>query len=273
MPDRARAAGVLDLPAPRAIGGLWHYPAVTSQYVPHTHDVVVCLPPGYEREPSRHYPVVYLHDGQNVFDEYPMAPFGVQWGVDTTARALMHAGAVEPLILVAIGNAGRERIDEYTPTRDASHDAGGLADQYGEMLAFELKPFIDTHYRTKPEAEHSCMVGSSLGGLLTLHLGLAHPDVFGKLALMSPSVWWDDRWIVRQLVTSTDGRPDVKIWLDVGLQEHRMLRGARLLCRVLERRGWRLGEDLAYVEEDDALHDERSWGRRIGRVLRFLFPA
>lgn len=273
MIDQESAVGVLELPTPRAVGGLWHYPAVMSRYVSHAHDIVVCLPPGYERESTRHYPVVYLHDGQNVFDEYPMAPFGVQWGVDTTARALMYAGAVEPLILVAVGNAGRERIDEYTPTRDASHDAGGLADQYGEMLAFEIKPFIDAHYRTKPEARHTGMIGSSLGGLLSLHLGLAHPTLFGKLALMSPSVWWDDRWIVRQLGPSMDGRPNLMIWLDIGLQEHRMLRGARLLCRVLLRRGWRLDEDFAYVEVDGALHDERSWGLRIGRVLRFLFPA
>jgi len=86
-------------------------------------------------------------------------------------------------------------------------------------------------------------------------------------------VWWDDRWIVRQLVTAVGGRPDLTIWLDVGTLEKRMLRGARLLCRVLQRRGWRLGENLEYVEFEGALHDERSWGLRIGRVLRFLFPG
>ncbi|MCU0616869.1 MAG: alpha/beta hydrolase-fold protein [Gemmatimonadaceae bacterium] len=244
-----------------------------SRFLPRRHDVLVCLPPCYEREPERHYPVVYLHDGQNVFDDFPMAPFGVQWGVDTTARALMHAEALAPLILVAIGNGGRERIDEYTPTRDAGHDAGGLADRYGQMLTYELKPFIDRTYRTKRSASDTGLVGSSLGGLLTLHLGLTHPAVFGKLALLSPSVWWDDRWIVRQLVTGVGGRPDLTIWLDVGTNETRMLRGARLLARVLQRRGWRLGEDLEYEEVDGGLHDERSWGLRIGRVLRFLFPG
>jgi predicted alpha/beta superfamily hydrolase len=264
---------VTDLLAAQPVGGLAHYPAVTSRFLPQAHDVIVCTPPGYAEEPERRYPVVYLHDGQNVFDEYPMAPFGVQWGVDTTARALAHARTIEPLILVAIGNAGRDRIDEYTPTRDAAHDAGGLADRYGQMLTYELKPFIDRHYRTKREASHTGLVGSSLGGLLTLHLGLSHPAVFGKLALLSPSVWWDDRWIVRQLVTTVGGRPDLTIWLDVGTQETRMLRGARLLLRVLQRRGWRLGEDLEYEEVDGGLHDERSWGLRIGRVLRFLFPG
>ena len=260
-------------PTPVAVGGLWHYRDLTSRFLPRRHDVLVCLPPCYDQEPSRCYPVVYLHDGQNVFDDFPMAPFGVQWGVDTTARALMHAQALAPLILVAIGNGGRERIDEYTPTRDAGHDAGGLADRYGQMLTYELKPFIDRTYRTKRGAQDTGLVGSSLGGLLTLHLGLTHPAVFGKLALLSPSVWWDDRWIVRQLVTGVGGRPDLTIWLDVGTNETRMLRGARLLARVLQRRGWRLGEDLEYEEIDGGLHDERSWGLRIGRVLRFLFPS
>ena len=249
-----------------------HYTALASRYLERPHDVMVCTPPGYDREAGRLYPVVYLHDGQNVFDAYPMAPFGVQWGVDTTARALMHAGAMEPVILVAIGNAGRDRIDEYTPTRDAAHDAGGLADQYGQMLAYEIKPFIDRTYRTKRGAEHTAMIGSSLGGLLSLHVGLTHPAVFGKLGLMSPSVWWNDRWIVRQLGSVAGGRPDLKIWLDVGTLELRMRRGAELLKRTLQRRGWRLGETLAYEEVEGALHDERSWGQRVGRVLRFLFP-
>ena len=264
---------VHDLETARTVGGLAHYPAITSRFLTQAHELMVCVPPGYETDTDRHYPVVYLHDGQNVFDEYPMAPFGVQWGVDTTARALIHAGALEPIILVAIGNAGRDRIDEYTPTRDAGHDAGGLADRYGQMLAYEIKPFIDRHYRTKRDATNTGLIGSSLGGLLTLHLGLTHPAIFGKLALLSPSVWWDDRWIVRQLVTAVGGRPDLTIWLDVGTLEKRMLRGARLLCRVLQRRGWRLGENLEYVEFEGALHDERSWGLRIGRVLRFLFPG
>lgn len=264
---------VAPAPTPVAVGGLQHFTDLTSRFLPRRHDVLVCLPPGYTDDPSRRYPVLYLHDGQNVFDEYPMAPFGVQWGIDTTARALMQAQAIEPLILVAVGNGGRERIDEYTPTRDAAHDAGGLADRYGQMLTYELKPFIDHTYRTRRGAADTGLAGSSLGGLLTLHLGLTHPAVFGKLALLSPSVWWDDRWIVRQLVSGVGGRPDVTIWLDVGTHETRMLRGARLLARVLQRRGWRLGEDFEYAEVEGGLHDERSWGLRIGRVLRFLFPA
>jgi predicted alpha/beta superfamily hydrolase len=260
-------------PVPVRSGSLLHFPEIRSRFLPQPHDVSVCLPPGYHADPGRHYPVLYLHDGQNVFDDLPQSPFGVQWGVDTTARALMHAQVIEPLIIVAIGNAGRDRIDEYTPTRDSAHDAGGLADRYGRMLVYEIKPWIDHTWRTKRGPEDTGLAGSSLGGLLTLHLGLTHSAIFGKLGLLSPSVWWDDRWIVRQLVMQGQRRAELRLWLDVGTGERRMLKGTRLLYRMLLRKGWRIGRDLHYMEAEGALHDERAWGERTGLFLRFLFPA
>ncbi|MBL0889779.1 MAG: alpha/beta hydrolase [Gemmatimonadaceae bacterium] len=264
-----------DLAPPTAVpvGSLLHFQELRSRFLPQPHDVIVCLPPDYDADPTRRYPVLYLHDGQNVFDDLPLSPFGVQWGVDTTARALMHAQVIEPLILVAIGNAGRDRIDEYTPTRDSMHDAGGMADRYGQMLVYEIKPWVDRQWRTRRGPQDTGLAGSSLGGLLSLHLGLTHSAVFGKLALLSPSVWWDDRWIVRQLASSDDGRPDLRIWLDVGTGETRMLKGTRLLYRMLQRQGWRDGHDLSYHEAPGALHDERAWGERSGLFLQFLFPA
>ncbi len=262
----------MTFPSPTHAGSLLHYPDFRSRYLPQPHDVTVFLPPGYDEHPDRRYPVLYLHDGQNVFDDLPMSPFGVQWGVDTTARALIHARVIEPLIIVAIGNAGRERIDEYTPTRDNMHDAGGLADRYGQMLVYEIKHWVDHTWRTRRTAQDTAVAGSSLGGLLSLHLGLTHPAVFGKLGLLSPSVWWDDRWIVRQL--AADGRrSSLRIWLDVGTGESRMLKGTRLLYRMLLRKGWRTGDDLYYMEAAGALHDERAWGERTGLFLRFLFPS
>jgi len=252
---------------------LAHFHEIRSRFLPHPHDVTISVPPEYALEPDRRYPVLYLHDGQNVFDDLPMSPFGVQWGVDTTARALIHAQVIEPVIIVAIGNAGRDRIDEYTPTRDNAHDAGGLADRYGQMLVYELKPWVDQMWRTRRGARDTGLAGSSLGGLLTLHLGLTHPTVFGKLGLLSPSVWWDERWIVRQLLATNGMRPELKIWLDVGTGEHRMLKGTRLLHRMLLRKGWQEGVDLQYMEAEGARHDERAWAERSGLFLRFLFPA
>lgn len=165
------------------VGSLLHFPGLRSRFLPQPHDVSVCPPPGYDDDPARRYPVLYLHDGQNVFDDLALSPFGVQWGVDTTARALMDAQVIEPIILVAIGNAGRDRIDEYTRRRDSMHDAGGMAGGYGQMLVYEIKPWVDREWRTRRGARDTALAGSALGGLLSLHLGVTHSAIFGKLAL------------------------------------------------------------------------------------------
>jgi predicted alpha/beta superfamily hydrolase len=142
------------------------------------------------------------------------------------------------------------------------------------MLVYEIKPFIDHHYRTLRDRENTGVAGSSLGGLLSLHLALTHAAVFSRIGLLSPSVWWDDRWIVRQLsATESAARPPLRIWLDVGTGETRMMKGAQLLARMLERRGWTRGVDFEYLEAEGAYHDERAWGQRTGLFLRFLFPA
>jgi enterochelin esterase-like enzyme len=258
---------------PEAHGALELFADCPSQFLPNGHDVVVCLPPGYHDEPGRRYPVLYLHDGQNVFHDFPRSPFGVQWGIDSTMKELVRDGMIEPVILVGIGNAGRDRIDEYTPTRDARHDAGGKADRYARMLIEEIKPFIDGRYRTLSDAFNTGVGGSSLGGLLSLYLGIAHPNVFGKVAVLSPSVWWDDRWIVRRLVERPVHPSNMRVWLDVGTHEPKMVKSVRLLNRALLKAGWRPGFDLVYHEAEGHGHNEKSWGERSSMFLVYLFSA
>jgi predicted alpha/beta superfamily hydrolase len=180
---------------------------------------------------------------------------------------------VEPLILVGINNAGPARIDEYTASKDHSSGKGGQASLYGRMITEELKPFIDSEYRTLPDAANTGLGGSSLGGLVSLVIGLRHPEVFGKLAVMSPSVWWDHRAILHTVASSRlPVRP--KIWLDVGTEEGQSaVDDARLLRDALVRKGWKGGLGLAYFEADGAGHNERAWGDRVGPMLQFLFPA
>jgi predicted alpha/beta superfamily hydrolase len=131
---------------------------------------------------------------------------------------------------------------------------------YGRLIVEELKPFIDSTYRTLPDPRHTGLGGSSLGGLVSLYLGLKHPDVFGKLAVMSPSVWWDRRAVLRD-VRNARPKPRLRIWVDIGTREGRHHLKA----------GWTEDEDLHYEEVPGASHSERAWGERLDRVIEWLF--
>jgi predicted alpha/beta superfamily hydrolase len=243
-----------------------------SKFLPTERDVLVYLPPGYDEHGRGRYPVLYLNDGQNLFDGATSFVPGQEWRVDETAQALIDARAVEPLIIVGIYNTGKERIDEYTPSADPRLKAGGKADLYGRLLVEELKPFIDSHYRTKPDAKNTGLGGSSLGGLLTMYLGLRYPNVFGKLAVISPSVWWDNRRIVGD-VSALKSKPDTRIWLDMGTDEGaNATTDARLLRDALVAQGWSLDRDLKYFEAVGAKHSELAWAQRVEPILKFLFP-
>ena len=240
-----------------------------SQFL-QSRDVLVYLPPAYAAEPTKRFPVLYLHDGQNLFD--PATAFGEDWKVDSTAETLIQKGEIEPIIIVGIANSGEKRIDEYTPTKDESKQKGGGADKYGQMLVSELKPFIDRTYRTLPEASNTGLGGSSLGGLISMHLGLRHSQVFGKLAVLSPSVWWDSREIVTE-VQALQSKLPLRIWLDAGTKEGPdVTNDARMLRDALVAKGWKLEDDLKYFEAEGGEHNERAWGSRVDRVLKYLFP-
>ncbi len=146
-----------------------------SKLVDDHHDLIVYLPPMYEADGDRRFPSLYMQDGQNLFDPETSFIKGNYWRLGETADALIKDGAIEPLIIVGIYNSGVKRIDEYTPVED-KRLGGGQADAYGRMLVEELKPFIEGQYRTLPGAENCGMGGSSLGGLVTLYLGLQYPD-------------------------------------------------------------------------------------------------
>jgi predicted alpha/beta superfamily hydrolase len=250
---------------------LQRHPQFHSAVLPDDRDLLVWLPPGYDEDAGPRFPVLYMHDGQNLFEPDTAFKKGEHWRVGETATALLAAGRIEPTIIVGIANAGEKRIQEYTPTRDARL-GGGLAREYGRMLVEEIKPFIDAEYRTRPDAAHTGLAGSSLGGLVTLHLGFAYPAVFTRLAALSPSVWWDRRAVLRT-VRSTRPKPPLKLWVDMGSAEgRRAVDDARLLKAALVGRGWIVGRDLHYAEYEKAAHTEAAWARRVGPMLEWLFP-
>jgi predicted alpha/beta superfamily hydrolase len=240
-----------------------------SQFLEERRSFIVYLPPGYSPRGAKRYPTLYFHDGQNVFDK--ATSVGEEWCADETAQALITAGEIEPLIMIGIYNTGVHRIGEYTPTT-LPGKGGGQADAYGRMLVEELKPLIDAKYKTLPGAGSTGMAGSSLGGLLTIHLGIKYPTVFSRLAVLSPSVWWDQRMILGQ-VSSIPAKLPIRIWLDAGTAEgEEVIRDSRALRDTLTGKGWVEGQDLAYHEAEGGEHNERSWAARVGPFLKFLYP-
>jgi predicted alpha/beta superfamily hydrolase len=264
-------SSMLPAAAPSLQSRLRKHTQFASRLVDEKHDLIVYVPPMYDTEPERRYAVLFMQDGQNLFDAETSFIKGNYWRMGETADELIVSGQIEPLVIVGIYNTGVRRIDEYTPTED-KRLGGGQADAYGQMLVEELKPFIDHTYRTLPGADNCGMGGSSLGGLVSLYLGLRYTWVFGKLAVMSPSVWWHNRAILRTVAQITK-KPDLKIWLDIGTREgKRALPEVRALKRDLISKGWKRGRDLGYMEAQGGEHSERAWAQRVAPMLKFLFP-
>jgi predicted alpha/beta superfamily hydrolase len=254
-------------------GTLEHIRGFHSEILNNDRDLTIYLPPGYNDRGDIRYPVLYMHDGQNLFEPDRAFIPGQHWRLAEAADEKIGGRTARPMIIVGIDNTGPSRIDEYTPTRDASRNGGGKADDYGRMLIEELKPIVDAQYRTLSDAPNTALGGSSLGGLATLNLGLTHPEVYGHLAVMSPSVWWDHRAVL-SVVDYFDAPQRPRIWLDMGGREGiEGLADARLLRERLRTNGWRTEDELYYFEDRRADHSERSWARRAPAVLEFLFPA
>ncbi len=242
-----------------------------SAYLPNERDVNIWLPPSYGAEPDRRFPVLYLQDGQNLMDPRTAYITGRTWCAHLTADRLATEHRIEPVILVGVDNTGVDRMAEYTPTRDQRF-GGGEGALYGRLLVDDLKPLIDASFRTLAGPENTGLAGSSLGGLISLSLGLDYPQVFGKLGILSPSLWWNDRDILNRVAAKIPV-PRPCIWLDMGTGEGLShLRNTDLLHRRLLACGWRDGVDLRYRRVPGGVHDEDAWAQRFDQVLEWLFP-
>lgn len=254
------------------------HPRFHSRILRNCRDVAVWVPPGYGTDPRRRHPVVYFQDGQNIFD--PLTAFlGQAWQAGEAAEQLIRARAIPPPILVGVYNTGFNRMNEYAPSPGEYTGwdgekcrSRGDGKKYARFLATELKPFIDARYRTRPGPRDTALVGSSMGGLISLYTALWHPRVFGAAAAMSPSIWWDDRVAFRDFGRLARN-PGFRLWLDTGTSEAGAEVAVGLFRDLLVARGWTQGVDLEYREVAGAKHHEAAWAARIGDVLEWLLRA
>jgi predicted alpha/beta superfamily hydrolase len=241
-------------------------PEVWSPERNNARDIFVYLPPSYESS-DRRYPVLYMQDGQNLFDA-SMA-FGAEWQVDEHMERLSQLGLEG--VIVGIPNVGPARLDEYSPFVDPEH-GGGAGDQYLDFVTHTLKPRIDGEFRTNPARDFTGIAGSSMGALLSLYAFFTRPDVFGFAGVMSPALWFANRQVLN--IVEQAGDVGGRLYLDVGTAEgESTLADARLLHELLLKKGYRPGETMMYVEDDDADHSETAWSRRVRTALYYLIPA
>jgi predicted alpha/beta superfamily hydrolase len=226
-------------------------------------DILVYLPPSYETS-ARRYPVIYMHDGQNLFD--PRTSFAGEWDVDATLDQASQEGL--EAIVVGIPNMGAERANEYSPFDDRRHGPG-KGDGYLNFITDTIKPIIDADFRTEPAREQTGIAGSSMGGLISLYAFFKRSDAFGFAGVMSPALWFGKRGIFDYLDRAT--HVTGKIYLDVGTREGKEeLNDVARLRDRLTTMGYKIGRDLLYVVDRGAGHNEAAWARRVGKQLRFL---
>jgi predicted alpha/beta superfamily hydrolase len=242
------------------VGELRVLPGLYSPQLDNRRDLLVYLPPGHAAG-RRRYPVLYMHDGQNLFDR-GTAFGGNEWQVDETLEALSTDGLAA--IVVGLPHAGDARLSEYSPFPGFAEARG---DAYLAFLIETVKPLIDANFFTQPEREHTGLLGSSMGGLISLYGFFHHPDVYGFAGSLSPSFWYA-RGAIYEYVSSTPIVPG-KIYLDNGTRENSAARMERLLID----KGYQLGRDLLYVKEEGAGHTETAWAKRLPAALRFLLGS
>ena len=272
--NRVEVSGAIR--APGAVGDLRLH-EFQSRVFRNTRFLRVWLPPGYDdaQNAARRYPILYLNDGQNLFE--PATAFaGIEWQVDETADRLIRGGAVPPMIIVGMDNTGKDRVREYMPHRSVHPMILRVQGRYyPNFLTKEVMPFVERNYRVATGPENTGLGGSSLGALIALYTAMARPELIGRLLLESPALWVSGRQAIKQ-------SREVRIWperifLAMGTAEtgspernRSLVDDVRELAAIL-RRAVLSEKRLRLVIEDGAGHNEAAWAERFPEALRFLF--
>ena len=236
--------------------------------------VTVYMPAARRARSRQRYPVLVLHDGQNLFEPDRAFVAGQHWRVGETADALIAARRIPPIIICGIDHTGPGRIREMTPTPGPDR-TGGQAAKYAALVVDDVLTLVRREFPASREREQTGLGGSSLGGLVSLFAAITYPAAFGRLMMMSPSVWWDRRVILDLVPRHPRAFAATRIWLDVGRKEGaRTVGDARRLARALARLEMPPHLQypvLEYLEDPAGTHSEASWSARLAQALVFLF--
>ncbi len=242
----------------KIIGDIRFYKKFHSDFLDYDRDIFVWLPPSYFSASHKRYPVLYMHDGQNLMD--PTTSFiGIDWQVDETVSKLIRTGRLREIIIVGINNT-EDRLEEYSDSEKGRN--------YMKFLVEELKPFIDSNYRTIPDARNSAVMGSSMGGLISFLIVWKHPGVFSMAGCMSSSFYYDNEKIFKTIHDSGKPKSRIKIYIDHG--EDGLERGQKMFA-LLTGKGFLIGTNIDYFYAPGAEHNESAWADRLERPLLFFF--
>ena len=247
----------------RITGTVRYHRKFKGKGLQHDRDVIVWLPPSYARKIKQRFPVLYMHDGQNVFD--PTTSFiGADWQVDEVADSLIKASQMEECIIVAIYNSS-DRVPEYSDSE--------LGRNYAKFVVTELKPFIDRTYRTRADAPHTGVMGSSMGGLCSFLFAWWYPEVFSKAGCLSSAFLFDNDKILKEVKSYGGPRKRIRIYMDCGGRgmEARLKKGMDDMRATLKEKGYKEGIDFEYFYDETAEHNEAAWAARVWRPLKFLY--
>ncbi len=228
--------------------------------------VFVYLPPSYDENTLKSYPVLYMHDGDNLF--YASTAFGgVEWQVDETLDAMIGAGSAREVIVVGLGNTAG-RISEYTPVTDPTY-GGGNADAYLDFIEDEIMPWVANRYRIKTGPQHTLIGGSSLGGLVSFYGAWTRSHLFGAAICMSSSFWWSGEWMIHETETYSGAPPVASFYVDSGSDGTQQTFD---MVDALEDLGYDHGDDLHHYYQSSHSHNETAWQQRFPISVDRLLP-
>ena len=240
------------------IGDVEYHREIFSRIMESNRDLFVWLPAGYNQNISKKYPVLYMHDGQNLID--PKTSFtGKDWQVDETVTRLIKEYKMKEIIVVGIYN-NEDRLEEYSDSENG--------DNYARFITEELKPFVDSEYRTLADNKNTAIMGSSMGGLASFLIAWKHPEVFSMAGCMSSSFYYNDNKVFKMLDEYTGPKKHIKFYIDHG--EDGLIRGQKMFCKLTQM-GYVIGSDLDYFYARSAEHNETEWAKRLERPLIFFF--